>query len=71
MNGCQRQTDVIMIMNFANTFDKVPHRKLLYNLDFYGINDLPENIRSSVRLFANDFVLCKNIKSPILQANEI
>ena len=29
------------------------------------INDLPENIRPSVRLFADDCVLYKNIKSPI------
>ena len=28
------------------------------------INDLPENIRSSVRLFADDCVLYRNIKSP-------
>ena len=31
-----RQTDVI-IMDFAKAFYKVPHRRLLYNLDFYGI----------------------------------
>ena len=30
------QTDVI-IMDFAKAFDKVPHRRLLYNLDYYGI----------------------------------
>ena len=29
------------------------------------VNDLPENIRSSVRLFADDCVLYRNIKSPI------
>ena len=29
------------------------------------INDLPGNIRSSVRLFADDCVLYRNIKSPI------
>ena len=29
------------------------------------INDLPENIRSYVRLFADDCVLYRNIKSPI------
>ena len=28
------------------------------------INDLPDNIRSSVRLFADDCVLYKNIKTP-------
>ena len=29
------------------------------------VNDLPENIRSSVRLFADDCVLYRNIESPI------
>ena len=32
----QKQTDVI-IMDFAKPFDKVPHRRLLYKLDHYGI----------------------------------
>ena len=32
------QTDVI-IMDFAKTFDKVPHRRLLYKLDYYGIRE--------------------------------
>ena len=100
---------------FAKAFDKVPHKRLLYKLDFYGIrgsthkwidswlsersqkvvldgrasdpvpvlsgvpqgsvlgpvlflifiNDLPDNIRSSVRLFADDCVLYRNIKSPL------
>ena len=106
LNRDQKQTDVI-IMDFAKAFDKVPHRRLLYKLEYYGIrgsthkwisswlsersqnelldgqasdpvpvlsgvpqgsvlgpvlflifiNDLPENIRSSVRLFADDCVL--------------
>ena len=110
----QKQSDVI-IMDFAKAFDKVPHRRLLYKLGYYGIrgsthkwisswlsersqkvvldgqasdpvpvlsgvplgsvlgpvlfpifiNDLPDNIRSSVRLFADDCVLYRNIKSPI------
>ena len=108
----QKQTDVI-IMDFAKAFDKVPHRRLLYKLDYYGIrgsthkwisswlsersqkkvldgqasdpvpvlsgvpqgsgsvlfrifiNDLSDNIRSSVRLFVDDCVLYRNIKSPI------
>ena len=109
-----RQTDVI-VMDFAKAFDKVPHKRLVYKLDFYGIrrsthkwidswlsersqkvvldgrasdpvpvlsgvqqgsvlgpvfflifiNDLPNNIRSSVRLFADDCVLYRNIKSPL------
>ena len=36
LNGGQRQTDVI-IMDFAKAFDKVPHRRLLYKLDYYRI----------------------------------
>ena len=36
LNGGQRQTDVI-IMDFGKAFDKVPHRRLLYKLDYYGI----------------------------------
>ena len=113
LNRNHRQTDVI-IMDFAKAFDKAPHRRLLYKLDYYGIrgsthkwitswlsgrfqkvvldgqasdpvpvlsgvpqgsvlgpvlfliliNDLPENIRSSVRLFADDCVLYRNIESP-------
>ena len=93
-------------MDFAKAFDKVPHRRLLHKLDYYGIrvsthkwinswlfgrtqqvvdgqasdpvsvlsgvpqgsvlglilflifiNDLPGNIRTSVRLLADDCVL--------------
>ena len=112
MNRGHKQTDLI-IMDFAKAFDKVPHRRLLHKLDFYGIrgsthkwisswlsgrtqqvvvdgqasdptpvlsgvpqgsvlgpilffiliNDLPDNIRSSVRLFADDCVLYRNIYS--------
>ena len=114
MNRNHRQTDVIK-MDFAKAFDKVPHRRLLYKLDYYGIrgsthkwitswlserfqkvvldgqasdpvpvlsgvpqrsvlgpvlflifvDDLPENIRSSVRLFADDCVFYRNIESPM------
>ena len=112
LNRNHRQTDVI-IMDFANAFGKVPHRRLLYKLDYYGIrgskwitswlserfknvvldgqasdpvpvlsgvsqgsvlgpvlflifiNDLLENIRSSVRLFADHCVLNRNIESPM------
>ena len=110
LNRDQKQTDVI-IMDFAQAFDKVPRRMLLYKLEYYGIrrsthkwisswlsersqkvvldgqasdpvpvlsgvpqgsvldpvlflifiNDLLENIRSSVRLFADDCVLYRNI----------
>lgn len=113
VNRGHKQTDVI-IMDFAKAFDKVPHRRLLYKLEYYGIrgsthkwisswlsgrsqrvvlegqasdpvpvlsgvpqgsvlgpvlflifiNDLPDNLRSSVRLFADDCVLYRNISSP-------
>ena len=36
LNRNHRRTDVI-IMDFAKAFDKVPHRRLLYKLDYYGI----------------------------------
>ena len=38
LNPGHKQTDVV-IMNFAKAFDKVhvPHRRLLYKLDYYGI----------------------------------
>ena len=102
----------MIIMDFAKAFDKVPHRRLLYKLDYYGIrgsthkwitswlsgrsqnvvldgpasdpvpvlsgvpqgpvlfffifiNDHQDNIRSSVRLFAEDCVLYRNIESPM------
>ena len=35
LNRNHRQTDVI-IMDFAKAFDKVPHRRLLYKLDYYS-----------------------------------
>ena len=112
MNCGHKQTDLI-IVDFAKAFDKVPHRRLLHKLEYYGIrgsthkwinswlsrrtqqvvldgqasdpvqvlsrvpqgsvlgpvlflifiNDLPDNIRSSVRLFADDCVLYRNIHS--------
>ena len=112
VNRGHKQTDLI-IMDFAKAFDKVPHRRLLHKLEYYGIrgsthkwinswlsgrtqqvvldgqasdpvpvlsgvpqgsvlglvlfllfiNDLPDNIRSSVRLFADDCVLYRNIHS--------
>ena len=36
MNSGHKQTDGI-VMDFAKAFDKVPHKRLLYKLDFYGI----------------------------------
>ena len=98
-------------MDFTKAFNKVPHRRLLYKLDYYGIhvrgsthrrisswlsghsqqvvldglasdpvpvlsgipqgsvlflvfiNDLPDNIKSSVHLFADECVLYRDIRS--------
>ena len=36
MNVGHKQTDLI-IMDFAKAFDKVPHRRLLHKLEYYGI----------------------------------
>ena len=110
-NRGHKRTDLI-IMDFAKAFDKVPHRRLLYKLEYYGIqnntlqwisawlsgrtqkvvlgsvcsdlapvlsdvpqgsmlgpklflifiNDLPDNINSTVPLFADDCVLYRNIR---------
>ena len=112
VNRGQKQTDLIN-MDFAKAFDKVPHRRLLHKLEYYGIrgsthkwinswlsghtqqvvldgqasdpvpvlsgvpqgsvlgpvlflifiNDLPDNISSSVCQFVNDCVLYRNIHS--------
>ena len=36
MNRGHKQTDLI-IMDFTEAFDKVPHRRLLHKLNYYGI----------------------------------
>ena len=36
MNQGHKQTDLI-IMDFAKAFNKVPHRRLLHKLNYYGI----------------------------------
>ena len=39
-NRCHKQTN-LMIMDFAKAFDNVPHRRLVYKLEYYGIrNDI-------------------------------
>ncbi|KAK3087114.1 hypothetical protein FSP39_001879 [Pinctada imbricata] len=44
------QTDLI-IMDFAKAFDKVPHQRLLYKLDFYGIE---QNTLNWIKSFLTD-----------------
>ena len=111
-NRGHKQTDLI-IMDFAKAFDKVPHRRLAYKLEYCGsrndilqwittwlsgrtqkvvidgissdpapvlsgvlkgsilgpilflifINDLPNNIHSTIGLFADDCVIYRNIRS--------
>ena len=40
INRGHKQTDLI-IMDFAKAFDKVPQRRLLHKLDYYGIEGPP------------------------------
>ena len=104
------QTDII-VTNFSKAFDKVPHRRLLHKLDYYGVrgktknwissflsnrsqlvvvegetsdpidvdsgvpqgsilgpilfliyvNDLPDNLTSQTRLFADDCIIFRPI----------
>ena len=38
INWGHKQTDLIT-MDFAKAYDKVPHRRLLHKLDYYGIRE--------------------------------
>ena len=46
MNRGHKQTDLI-IMDFAKAFDKVPHRRLLHKLHYYGIRGSTHKWNSS------------------------
>ena len=35
--NCNHRQTVVIIKDFTKAFDKVPHRRLLYKLDYYGI----------------------------------
>ena len=49
-NNNNKQTDLI-IMDFAKAFDKVPHKRLLYKLHFYGIR---QNTLHWIQAFLTD-----------------
>ena len=43
MNRRHKQTGLV-IMDFVKAFDKVPHRRLLQKLDYYGIRGSTNNL---------------------------
>ena len=51
VNRGHKQTDLI-IMDFAKAFDKVPHRRLLHKLEYYGIRGSTHNINLYMYLWA-------------------
>ena len=57
VNHGHKQTDLI-IMDFAKAFDKVPHRRLLHKLDYYGI-------RGSTHKWINSWLSGRTEKSSI------
>ena len=51
VNRGHKQTDLI-IMDFARAFDKVPHRRLLHKLEYFGIRgSIHKWINSWLRLY--------------------
>ena len=52
VNRRHKQTH-LNIMDFAKAFDKLPHRRLLYKLDFNGIRGLPTILDQLVALWAH------------------
>jgi len=56
------QTDIILL-DFAKAFDKVSHSKLLYKLDYYGINSEVLNWIKSFLMNRSQQVVVENAKS--------
>ena len=52
VNRGHKQTDLI-IMDFAKAFDKVPHRRLLHKLDYYGIRRVHPQVDQLMALWAH------------------
>jgi hypothetical protein len=39
-NLCEGNEIDVAVLDFSKAFDVVPHKRLLYNLGFYGIRDI-------------------------------
>ena len=55
----------LLLENYSKYFDDLLSGERSLPFGLLVINDLPESIRSSVRLFADDCVLYRNIESPM------
>ena len=65
INRGYKQTDLI-IMDYAKAFDKVPHRRLLYKLDYYGIRGSTHRwISSWLSSPSQQFVLDGQVSDPV------
>jgi hypothetical protein len=62
INDQNIQTDLI-IMDFAKAFDKVPHKRLISKLKFYGISDQITNWITSFLANRTQTVLLENATS--------
>ena len=65
INRGHKQTDLI-IMDFAKAFDKVPHRRLLNKLDYYGIRGSTHRWISSWLSSRSQLVLDGQMSDPVL-----
>ena len=61
-NNDNIQTDVIM-MDFAKAFDKVPHKRLLHKLKYYGVDDKTLNWIKDFLTLRTHTVLLEGTKS--------
>ena len=65
VNRGHKQTDLI-IMDFAKAFDKVPHRRLLHKLDYYGIRGpTHKRINSGLSVCTQQVVLDGYVSDPV------
>ena len=60
------QTDVI-VMDFAKAFDKVPHKRLLHKLNYYGIRGNTLNWIQDFLSLRSQTVLLEGVKSDNIQ----